>query len=274
MTTDTTLIQTFFAKMQLEPEIADIYLSLYANGPQTIAALSRSSKVERTRIYRLVDRLTEANLIEIDNRTKRAIIKAAPISNVRILIERRQAELRNLTDELGLIEQTLARNSLSNPSSRIQTYQGPKAIRQMLLNQLKATTDIVGTAYRLLNDVVDRAFMESYQQEFESKGLSARTIVGDGYIEQYNSWHDKLPPSQRNRHIAGHQYRHIDTKICCIKQTSNSYNDVTAYYNWRNKEIFGIEIYNQEIADSQRQVFELLWSQSQADATLSRWVAW
>lgn len=41
------------------------------------------------------------------------------------------------------------------------------------------------------------------------------------------------------------------------------YDEVIAYYNWKDGEIFGIEIYNQEMAGTQRQLFEMLWKQGQ-----------
>jgi hypothetical protein len=31
------------------------------------------------------------------------------------------------------------------------------------------------------------------------------------------------------------------------------------YFNWKDGEIFGFEVYNQEIADAQRHIFEMLW---------------
>lgn len=40
-----------------------------------------------------------------------------------------------------------------------------------------------------------------------------------------------------------------------------TYDNVVAYYNWKDGEIFGIEVYNQEIATAQRNFFEMLWRQ-------------
>ncbi len=83
-------VRTYFSKLGLEREIADIYLALHAHGPQTISALSRNSGVERTRIYRLVDKLLLSNLIELESHSKRGIVKAAPVSNLRILINQKE----------------------------------------------------------------------------------------------------------------------------------------------------------------------------------------
>jgi sugar-specific transcriptional regulator TrmB len=72
-----TAVQTYFAKLGLEKEVADIYLSLYSNGPQNITELSRTSGVERTRIYRLIDTLLSSNLIEVESHYKNRTINAA-----------------------------------------------------------------------------------------------------------------------------------------------------------------------------------------------------
>jgi sugar-specific transcriptional regulator TrmB len=75
MPDDTAVLRTYFRKLGLEPEVADLYLALHAYGPQTISELSRHSKVERTRIYRLIDVLLEANLIEVETHYKRSILR-------------------------------------------------------------------------------------------------------------------------------------------------------------------------------------------------------
>lgn len=90
MLTDTGAVKAYFAKLGFESEIADIYLALHTYGAQTISELSRNSKVERTRIYRLIDRLMESNLIELETRYKRGAIKAAPIANLNILISQKE----------------------------------------------------------------------------------------------------------------------------------------------------------------------------------------
>lgn len=138
MLTDVRAVRTYFAKLGLDQEIADIYLALYTHGPQTISSLSRTSGIERTRIYRLIDQLLDSNLVELEAQGKRGIIKAAPISNLRILINQREQELKNLTDELELMEQVLSRNSLSYGHTRVQVFPGPEGLKQMRASESQA----------------------------------------------------------------------------------------------------------------------------------------
>ena len=262
MPPDKKIIRTYFTKLGLASEIADIYLALYTHGPQTLSALSRNAQVERTRIYRLLDKLMESNLIEVESHYKRGIIKAAPIANLRILINEREQELKNLQDELELIEQTLARNSLSSPATRVQFYRGPEGIRQMLWNELNAQSEGVGFDFRILEEATGKKFMERWADEFEQRGLRQRLLLNDEFAQ---SWKQNKPGVTIQRKIKGIQYHYIDPKVFKINHSCDVYDDVTAYFHWKDGEIFGIEIYNHEIADSQRQFFEMLWPKSRPE---------
>lgn len=257
MVTDTAAIQKYFAKLGLEPEVADIYVALHKYGPQSISELSRNAKVERTRIYRLIDHLMESNLIEIEAHYKRGIIKAAPIANLNILINEKEQELKSLQDELGLIEQVLARNSLSSPATRVQMYRGPEGIRQMRQNQLHTKDkQSIGYATHIYEKFSGNAFMDRWSKEFEAKNLRRRLIIDDHFVQ---SWQRRRPPGRR---ITGYEYNHVDPTIFTINENCDIYDNVIAYFQHADGEMFGIEIYNQHIADTQRQLFETIWSQS------------
>jgi predicted transcriptional regulator len=219
MLTDTAAIRTYFAKLGLEEEIADLYLALHTHGPQTISELSRNARVERTRIYRLIDKLMSSNLIEVGTRSKRAVIKAAPIANLHILIAEKEQELRSLKDELDLIQQVLARNSLSSPAARVQFYGGAEGIRQMLWNELDASAAVLGYHYQPLDTAVGAPFMAQWVAEAKKRGIEYRLLAPDAL---------KL------------------THSCDV------YDDTVAYFNWQDGEIFGFEIHNKQIADAQR----------------------
>jgi sugar-specific transcriptional regulator TrmB len=242
-----TAIRSYFAKLGLEAEIADIYLALHSHGPQNISALARNSKVERTRIYRLIDQLMESNLIEVEMDSKRGIIKAAPIANLRILINRREEELKNLHDELNLVEQTLARNSLSDPLTRVQLYRGPEGVRQMLSNQLESKSELLSYGYRSLEELLGKKFTDAWRTDIKKLQTGRRQLVNRS---------SALPGE-----ISG-DCRIVAEDLFRISFGCDIYDDVVAQCHWRGEEIFGLEIHNQAAADSQRQMFELLWRQA------------
>jgi sugar-specific transcriptional regulator TrmB len=264
MLTDQNAIRTYFTKLGLEPEIADIYLALHSHGPQTISELSRNARVERTRIYRLINKLLSSNLIEVETHYKRGIIKAAPIANLHILINEKEQELKSLQDELGLIEHVLARNSLSSPTTRVQFYHGPEGIRQMIWNELSAKSAIVGYVYRIVDEPTGRKFMERWSEEFTSRHLHMRLVGGDDFAESWKDADQRFGPGYSQR-IKGIEYHSISSSDFMITHSCEVYDNVVMYCNWKGGEIFGIEIYNGDIADAQRRFFELIWSRSQPE---------
>lgn len=256
MLTDTNAVRNYFKKLGFEPVIADIYLALHANGPQTISALARNSRVERTKIYRLIDVLMSNNLIEVETHYKRGIVKAAPITNLHILINQKEQELKSLQDELGLIEQVLARNSLSNPATRVQMYNGVEGLRQMQWNQTRAKTDVLSIMNDPIQNVLGKAFTLRWADAMNNNNIKLRIIESPSFSAINKKWYEteKIPEIMNDvRSMI------MKPEVFEITYNTDIWDDVTAYYNWVDGDIYGIEIYNQQIADTQRQMFEMLW---------------
>lgn len=261
MLADTEAIQKYFSKLGLKREIAAIYLALYAHGPQTISELARNSQVERTRIYRLVDELLASNLIEVESHHKRGVIKAAPIANLHILISQKEQELRGLQDELGLIEQLLARNSLSSPATRVQFYHGAEGYKQMFWKEPGAKTEVLCIVYEIAQPKTNVAFYERWVERSNQNQVRYREVHGDHFRASKKAWH----ATHTNTQLAHYEARYVAPKVFPITHSISIYDNIVAYYNWKDGEIFGIEIYNQEIADTQRRFFEMLWGKSEPE---------
>ena len=84
-------IKSLIASLDLDAEIGDIYFCLLRFGPQTMSDLAKTSAIERTKLYRLLPKLQSLKLIEVELHPHRHIIQAAPIENVQILIDKKQA---------------------------------------------------------------------------------------------------------------------------------------------------------------------------------------
>lgn len=258
MTPEAQAVRTYFAKLGLSNDIADIYLSLHTHGPQTISELSRNARVERTRIYRLIDQLMSSNLVEVETHYKRGIIKAAPISNLHILINEKEQELKGLQDELELLQQVFARNSLSNPATRVQFYHGPEGIRQMQWNLFKAKKDIKSIMHRPMQDVTGSAFFKRWADHWNQGDWNCQLILDEQFLRQSKQWHKKNPGHE----VKTHHPRKINPNVFRIACATDIYDDVVAYYNWHGGDVFGIEIYNKDIAAAQTTFFNILWAQA------------
>jgi hypothetical protein len=262
MPKDTSAIRTYFAKLGLEPEIADLYLTLHAYGQQTISSLSRNSGIERTRVYRLLDGLTAHNLIESETHYKRTILRAAPILNLQILLTQREQELRTLQTELEHLHRTLNKeNVIESPLTRVQFYHGNEGVKQMFWNQTKGSGEQLSILYETMQTRSGMAFFERWVRLCnEREDMTFRGLISDHFLEEIQNWYGK----HVNERLVRWESRYISPDIFPITHSTVTYDNVIAYYNWKDGDLFGIEVYNQEIADTHRRIFEMLWVQANA----------
>jgi hypothetical protein len=257
--TDTQVIRSYFFKLGLSSEIADIYLALLAYGPQTISDVSRHSGVERTRIYRLMEELTASNLIEVETRYKRAILHAAPITNLQILLTKKEQELEELRQGLTDLHKQIDAGSLASPTTRVQAYQGADGLKQMFWNQTRSKSENLSILHENMQRYTNVVFFDRWARACNDRGLEFRSIVGDSFVESQKTWYQE----HANERLKTWSGRYVPEGVFPVTHSTVVYDDVTSYYNWKDGEVFGIEIHNAQIAEAQRQFFEMLWTLGQ-----------
>ena len=271
MSTELSAVQTYFAKLGLAPEVADIYLALQTHGPLSISELARHSGVERTRIYRLIDQLMESSLIEIEPGSKRGMLKAAPIANLQILITQRELELQSLQDELQLVEQLLGRNSLSTPATHIQTHQGVGTrdrIYQYIQEARSEACGILQMPSPLGESAVDdQQTAEKWITECNKRDLKFRAIISQSETDDNTANTDQAtkiwqPKSDGTQQLKQATLRVITASTFPILLSTIVYDDVVIYIDKQHGEDYAVQTRNFKIAGLQRQLFELLWDQA------------
>lgn len=255
-----TLLRSYFVKLGMPVAVADIYVALHTYGPQTISDLARNSGMQRITIYRLLDELKASGLVEIEPQYKRNLIRAAPITNLQLLITQKEQELRELQNSYPAVSKAFLHQATTAASTRVHFYEGVEGLRQMVWNQTKAK----GENLAILYDTIQYprrdnfTFFERWVTECNRKNVNFRGIVGSHFIGSQQRWYQ----NHTNERLKNWNPRYIDEKIFPIAYSMVIYNDVVLYYDWGEEKILGIEIYNKKIANMQRQLFEMLWQQA------------
>jgi hypothetical protein len=259
MSKDTSVVRDYFTRLELEPAFADIYLALVAYGAQTISELSRNAGVERTRMYRLLGSMRELQLCEVELHYRRSMIKAAPIDNLQVLISRREQELADLRADYHKLERAVDTHYASaNPETQLQFYKGHAGLRQLFWNQTRAKGEEVSILYEPMQSVTGKQFFDRWAHRMNELSIPSRSIVGPHFLQSLNDWYE----THQNERLTEWKGRYLDESIFRITHSMHVYDDTIAYFNWKAGELSGVEIHNKELADTQRQFFEMLWAQS------------
>jgi sugar-specific transcriptional regulator TrmB len=245
----------------LDSKQISIYLTLLRRGRLTNLEIARHSGINRTTVYRFLETLKEIGLVEevIDENTTYA--QAVDPSQLQLIIKQKEAEIIHLKTVLPtIISELSVLEDKVIPSTKVVYFRGIKGLQQLLWNTLKAKGEQVGFGYLNWNDGVGQAFAEKLREEYVIRKVHLREIL--------NEVDEKGEYTSVNQYFNNYyQHRMIPKEKLEIKHDTYIYNDVFAFYHIYKGELFGVEIHNAEIAKTQKQMFEILWEQSQIPAT-------
>lgn len=252
------IVRSYFKRLGLRPEMAAIYLALQAHGPQTLSELARNSGVERIQIYRIMDDLKSSGLIEVEERYKRSLLHAAPISNVQLLLVKKEQELKELQQGYQTLTEQFKGLSAASKTTRVHFYQGTDGLKQMLWNQIKGKGVNRAILHNIIQGRVEPTFFERWAHACNDRHLSFKGIVGDHFIHAKHSWYMR----HHHERLRYWEARYVSETTFQIPHSTVTYDDIVLHFSVKDEQVYGIEIHNPEIALVQRQLFDILWKQA------------
>lgn len=244
----------YLQKLGYEEEVIHLFLTLLEAGPVSYLQASRLSGIERTKIYRMVEVLSEKGIIELIVEDKRTLLQAADVQKIQLIVENERLKTEELSKNFPTFQETIRDIAYNSPSSQVRFYRGKEGIKQMLWNELDAQGESVCFIYKIFDPFVGTSFFDKWVVEFNLRNLTSRELRTEIFDKSYQEHPNELCFTMRNIEI-----RYLPSKILPITQSMSVYNNVVSIYNWWHNEIFGIEIYNQQFANFQRFFFETVW---------------
>lgn len=249
------LLRKFLEQLGLDLEEQRVYAAVVEHGTATVLTLARTSQINRTTTYRVLERLKSAGIIEeiVDEHKKLYRTSGAHI--IEQLIRAREAEVKLLHDLLPSVSQII--NSVSEtaqPGTKVLFYRGVAGIKQMVWNTLRAKKEVVGYSYLTIETIVGKDYTKEWIEEFKHRGLEFRDVFSDAYVQSKKKLDLSITFDEPHFHS-----RYIPPEILDINHQTDVYNDIVAFYNWHEGEIFGVEIYNEKITAMHKQLFEIVW---------------
>ena len=234
-----------------------IYLTLLKRGELTPLELSRATEINRSTIYRILERLKELGLTEEVLDQHRIKARATKPEKLELLITQKQTELDQIKKEIpGIVEQLSVIKDTPSTATKVVYFRGKKGLQQMLWNVLKAKDEHLGYGYADWNASVGRDFAEKLRQEMINRKIYSKEIQNIDQEAAMETW------TEIKDYSKFYEGRFLPKDLVEIKHDLYIYNDVFAFYHFYEGELFGVEIHNKEIAKTQRQIFEVLWKQA------------
>lgn len=246
----TTLLEPF----GLTAEESQIYLVLLEYGKLSALEISRKLQMGRTKVYRILDKLISYELAVNEYDEIGFKFVASPPEKLGLLIARQEAELGALKQSLPNIQDKLLQISGGGESgSKVLYYRGTRGLSQVNFNLLRAKDYFCSFEVANAEAYMDHEEAEQLRRELVANKITARTITNQTHIKPFTKVVDIARKFWQIRYVNPVEFE--------IKADVFIYNDVYALCHYlKDGDVFCVEMYNQSLADMQRQLFEYLWA--------------
>ncbi len=228
------------------------YLFLLQHGPQTVLSLSRGLKTGRTKLYPLLEKLADNQLITVHERHYGTSYEAHDPEVIDFLVNEREQQVRNLREQLpSALHQLQELRQESPTTSKIIEYRGVDGLKQMNWNLTKAEKEFRVLELSGLDKHLGKHFADKMRSRFNEKGLTSYDLTN-------RKNRSREPGAESDQAFT----RYIDPKLFTIEFETYIYNNVVTLLSYDSNDVFGVEIHNDKLARQQKQLFDLLWSQA------------
>ncbi|HOZ02930.1 MAG TPA: helix-turn-helix domain-containing protein [Candidatus Woesebacteria bacterium] len=247
----------------LSDEEVKVYLYLLTHGYVTALELSRQLHLGRTKVYRLLDLLKNKELVEIKLDERGMKFGATHPRKLEQLVGQKQAQVTALSQALpSLVSELTALLPHKDQSSKVLYYEGLSGLEQVSFNTTRAEKLLRVFEMSHMSEFLSNQFAEDIRHRFVANQILTRDITNQKEFGEYTQVYEMVEKYS--------EYRHLDPKKLKIGFEVLIYNDVYATYTYDSEEIFCVEIYNSQLAEMQKQLFDYVWEQSQVMKYTSR----
>ena len=240
----------------LSEEESRIYLYLLKQGFCTALSVSRQLKMGRTKVYRLLDRLRGKQLVEFQVNERGMRFGASHPSKFGQLISQKEEQVKTLKKTLpDLMSHLSSLMGGSAGESKVLYYKGREGLKQVSYNITKADGLLRVFEVEHMSDFTPHDFAEHIRLKLVENKIKTKDLTNKKSFEGYTEVSELVENYS--------EFRYIDPKKLRINFEVLIYNDVYATYSYKENEIFCVEIYNKQLAEMQKQIFDFIWNQAQ-----------
>lgn len=244
----------------LSAEAAEVYLYL-CKETATHLKVSRSTNINRTKVYRIVQDLEQLGLVTHQTDDRGTFLKACDLGVLELELSAKEHKIRETRNDLKRLIPSLQHLSQSTDSlMTIRTYEGVEGLKQMCWHELKAR----GVTYTLGSGSIEDLIPNHYWAE---KHRALSVAAGYRVLEIVNASDvSNITFTSNEDFMKQYECRVLDDDILHLARQTVIYNDTVSIYHWREEQKVGVEIINKEYANMMKTIFKTYWDLSQPPA--------
>jgi len=223
---------------------ARIYLALLESGSQVVSSIAKQAKINRVTAYDILEKLKKRGLASSFTKARTKYFQATDPEVVASNFEQKSKTFTQTIPELKRIQ-----GETSHP--KVRYYEGLEGIKTIYQDTLTAKSKEI---LNFSNSEEIRKYWPEYDEQYvtlrANKNIHLKGIITEDEAGKKVKNEDK----QYNREM-----RLISKKAYPFTNEINIYDNKVAIISFGETELIGMIIESQEIAASQRAIFQMCW---------------
>ena len=245
-------LQHYLEKLQIEPEVTNVYIELVKRGYSSALQLAKITEISRTQIYRHLEILQARGLVSAEELSYGTLYRALPLENIEALIANREAENKSLRRNLDTMAQVLhALAGSAGPKATVQHFYGVPGLKQANWNMTKADKEFRVFEVAHISQHLDKAFARRCRERYIERELISYDLTNAKQVSAAD-----LEPFNPERAL----FRHIDPQVLTINFEVYVYNDVVTLIDYSKEQQLALEIHHPSLHAMVRQLYDAMWA--------------
>jgi sugar-specific transcriptional regulator TrmB len=233
---------------------ATIYVYLLENGANSVWDISQTLKLPRTNIYRCIATLVERGFVIETIVAKTKKYYAQGIEAIEKYINDYEHNLKTIKNKVSDVNDIIFQiRNQETTSYKVFHYQGVEGLKQVNWNSTKAHEELRIIEIQTLTQTTEKDFAENIRKIFADKGTKIKQLTNKTSFKDYTA---------QKKLVENTQIKHIPPTILDIKAEIQIYNNVVCMYEYKDNNIFIVEIVNDTFSQMYKQIFDSFWSQA------------
>jgi len=236
---------------------AGVFLATAQIGPETANRIAKKAGQNRASVYDILRRLSYKGLIR---QTCQGKVRRYEAVESNAILRKLKEEQEKVEEKIALFRQlqpelaAIYGDRYDQPS--ISFYEGLEGIKNILLDIFETpnvTENIAYASADYLSAGFDKKFLEKYWQKRVSLKIPARGIMpATSVAESLFTEEKNIKELRRVKFVPADKYN--------FTNEIDIYGDKVAIISLDKDNLYGVIIRSKSIADTQRNIYELLWS--------------
>lgn len=243
-------MKDLLSRFGLTEKEAKAFLELIALGASPVAEWAKQAQINRSSMYVILEKLQKDGLVTTFTSNGVSHVQAIPIVELKALINDKEdflAETKSQFEKLLPELQKLEKNNGVTP--KVKFYEGKKRVETMYEEVLKENSFCAFFNPQRIKTYMPEYFDKIPQNLRQNGGVAKELLIpckeASEYIEKY------LSPK--------HQIKLLGSKVDFSSDTIIT-NQKIYLVGYSKDDVVGTEIWNEELAQTQATLFDLIWS--------------